>query len=256
MHAGGGACTPADHGGQGEAAPARGARWRERRPPRAPGCGGAPQAACSAAGAYAALLASAGAGGGQGQEAGGGAWALPGPPPGAPGAKGGEAASGGGGERGRRRARAVAAGGAALRAESNVGYRMLERMGWKAGQGLGTDKSGPTEAVGAVVKADRGGIGRLHADDREVGKEPPERTGTTRAAAAGATADAAANTDEAKLARQSMKERRERERRIGRALAAEWDDDGEASVEALLRGVAPPPKRQRARGNPLDSMWQ
>ncbi|KDO19082.1 hypothetical protein SPRG_14717 [Saprolegnia parasitica CBS 223.65] len=44
-------------------------------------------------------------------------------------------------------------------APSNVGYRLLETMGWKAGEGLGNEKQGRTAPVATCLKRDRAGLG-------------------------------------------------------------------------------------------------
>ncbi|KAF0694924.1 Aste57867_14230 [Aphanomyces stellatus] len=44
--------------------------------------------------------------------------------------------------------------------ETNKGYKMLETMGWKAGDGLGTEKQGRTEPVATCFKRDRAGLGK------------------------------------------------------------------------------------------------
>ena len=41
----------------------------------------------------------------------------------------------------------------------NVGFRMLKKAGWTEGTGLGKDREGPVEPLGAWAKADRKGVG-------------------------------------------------------------------------------------------------
>ncbi|CAK4695308.1 hypothetical protein LEN26_001155 [Aphanomyces euteiches] len=43
---------------------------------------------------------------------------------------------------------------------TNKGYKMLESMGWKAGEGLGTDNQGRKEPVATFLKRDRAGLGK------------------------------------------------------------------------------------------------
>ncbi|XP_056284560.1 PIN2/TERF1-interacting telomerase inhibitor 1 [Pseudoliparis swirei] len=44
--------------------------------------------------------------------------------------------------------------------ESNFGQKMMERMGWSKGKGLGRSETGPTEAIIVKRKNDRNGLGR------------------------------------------------------------------------------------------------
>ena len=44
-------------------------------------------------------------------------------------------------------------------AESNRGYRLLERQGWSQGQGLGVSGTGPKQPVGIVTNLHRHGVG-------------------------------------------------------------------------------------------------
>lgn len=43
--------------------------------------------------------------------------------------------------------------------DNNVGNRMLRKLGWSPGQGLGTEKSGCVEPIKAVFKGNRSGLG-------------------------------------------------------------------------------------------------
>lgn len=54
---------------------------------------------------------------------------------------------------------AVVGGEAAPIEEENVGNRMLRKLGWSPGQGLGSAKSGRTDPVEAVYKGNRSGLG-------------------------------------------------------------------------------------------------
>ncbi|RKP09028.1 G-patch domain-containing protein [Thamnocephalis sphaerospora] len=49
-------------------------------------------------------------------------------------------------------------------ADSNIGFRMLQKMGWQSGQGLGRDGQGRVDPIPVVRKADVMGIGRLEED--------------------------------------------------------------------------------------------
>ncbi len=42
---------------------------------------------------------------------------------------------------------------------TNIGYQMLEKMGWQQGDGLGTDKDGIVEPVEIVIRKKRSGLG-------------------------------------------------------------------------------------------------
>ncbi len=48
----------------------------------------------------------------------------------------------------------------AIDTKDNKGFAMLQKMGFKAGQGLGKSGEGRTEPVAVEIKADRGGLGR------------------------------------------------------------------------------------------------
>jgi len=43
---------------------------------------------------------------------------------------------------------------------SNKGYKLLQSMGWKSGEGLGIDKQGRKEPVATCLKKDRAGLGK------------------------------------------------------------------------------------------------
>jgi len=43
--------------------------------------------------------------------------------------------------------------------ESNIGHKLLQKMGWKAGTGLGSDGGGITKPIEVVVKNDKSGVG-------------------------------------------------------------------------------------------------
>ena len=57
----------------------------------------------------------------------------------------------------------------------NVGFRMLKKAGWTEGTGLGKDREGPVEPLGAWAKADRKGVGHEAGAGHVVGD--PERQG-------------------------------------------------------------------------------
>ncbi|KAG1447128.1 hypothetical protein G6F56_009358 [Rhizopus delemar] len=46
--------------------------------------------------------------------------------------------------------------------ESNIGYRMMQKMGWKAGKGLGTSGQGRIDPVLVEMKDETLGIGKAH----------------------------------------------------------------------------------------------
>eukprot|EP00163_Fabomonas_tropica_P000277 TRINITY_DN10173_c0_g1_i2.p1 TRINITY_DN10173_c0_g1~~TRINITY_DN10173_c0_g1_i2.p1 ORF type:complete len:490 (+),score=66.48 TRINITY_DN10173_c0_g1_i2:145-1614(+) len=58
----------------------------------------------------------------------------------------------------------------AIDSSSNRGHRLLQRMGWKEGQGLGSSQQGRTEPIGVDVKLTRGGLGH--------GTDAPKPSGT------------------------------------------------------------------------------
>lgn len=43
--------------------------------------------------------------------------------------------------------------------KGNIGLKMLEKMGWKEGEGLGKSKSGIVEPIKATMRAGRSGLG-------------------------------------------------------------------------------------------------
>ena len=48
------------------------------------------------------------------------------------------------------------------------GQRMLEKMGWKKGEGLGKDKDGVTEALEVKNKQDTAGVSASHSPQKGV----------------------------------------------------------------------------------------
>ena len=48
---------------------------------------------------------------------------------------------------------------------SNAGFKMLSKMGWKAGEGLGRDKGGLRAPIEVVAVEGRQGLGKREADD-------------------------------------------------------------------------------------------
>ncbi|CAG8815620.1 11113_t:CDS:2, partial [Gigaspora rosea] len=49
--------------------------------------------------------------------------------------------------------------------ESNVGYKLLTKMGWKAGQGLGSLQQGRKEPIRIDTKSDCLGVGKLEEEN-------------------------------------------------------------------------------------------
>ncbi|OQR84565.1 hypothetical protein ACHHYP_13243 [Achlya hypogyna] len=60
-------------------------------------------------------------------------------------------------------------------APSNRGYKLLESMGWKAGEGLGVEKQGRTEPVATCIKRDKAGLGAAPLTFRVTHIEPPPK---------------------------------------------------------------------------------
>jgi len=55
--------------------------------------------------------------------------------------------------------------------KSNVGHKLLSKMGWKEGSGLGKDGVGSADAAKTFVKTDKSGIGADTGDTTEVKPE-------------------------------------------------------------------------------------
>ncbi|CAJ0645152.1 22741_t:CDS:2 [Entrophospora sp. SA101] len=49
--------------------------------------------------------------------------------------------------------------------ENNIGYRLLTKMGWKAGQGLGSFEQGRREPIRIDIKSDSLGVGKLEEEN-------------------------------------------------------------------------------------------
>ncbi|PKY43908.1 G-patch-domain-containing protein, partial [Rhizophagus irregularis] len=49
--------------------------------------------------------------------------------------------------------------------ESNIGYKLLMKMGWKAGQGLGSSQQGRKEPIRIDIKSDSLGVGKLEEEN-------------------------------------------------------------------------------------------
>ena len=64
----------------------------------------------------------------------------------------------------------------------NVGFRMLKKAGWTEGTGLGKDREGPVEPLGAWAKADRKGVGHEAGAGHVVG-DPDAKGGKPKAKA-------------------------------------------------------------------------
>ncbi|XP_061405650.1 G patch domain-containing protein 11-like [Lethenteron reissneri] len=57
----------------------------------------------------------------------------------------------------------------------NRGFALLQRMGYRAGQGLGKSGTGITEPIPVQPKADRGGVGREKEKERQVAERQRRR---------------------------------------------------------------------------------
>ncbi|KAF3331123.1 G patch domain-containing protein 11 [Carex littledalei] len=55
--------------------------------------------------------------------------------------------------------------------DSNVGFKLLQRMGYKPGSAIGKDSSGPTEPIGVGIRRSRAGLG---VDEERARKEEEE----------------------------------------------------------------------------------
>ncbi|RDD36439.1 G patch domain-containing protein 8 [Trichoplax sp. H2] len=53
-------------------------------------------------------------------------------------------------------------------ANSNVGFKLLQKMGWSSGDGLGRNKQGRTDPIPIVIKEDICGIGRIEMEMEQV----------------------------------------------------------------------------------------
>lgn len=158
---------------------------------------------------------------------------------------------------------------------SNVGFRMLQKAGWKEGEGLGKHGTGATEPLVVFKKRTRRGVGGESGASRVVVGEgdPDERP---PGAAAGAGAEAPAEDPASKTAREA---REARDKAIARTIFRAFKDEGPSDSpdvnplvrrrrereDAAERGDGDGVKRRRPRGvvaqagmsanNPLRGMF-
>jgi len=175
---------------------------------------------------------------------------------------------------------------------SNVGFRMLQKAGWKEGEGLGKHGSGATEPLVVFKKRTRRGVGgesgasRVVVGEGEPDERPPGAGGgkpsaaAAAAGAAGAAAGAAAETPAEDPASKTAREAREaRDKAIARTIFRAFKDEGPSDSpdvnplvrrrrereDAAERGDGDGVKRRRPRGvvaqagmsanNPLRGMF-
>ncbi|OQS03034.1 hypothetical protein THRCLA_21256 [Thraustotheca clavata] len=106
---------------------------------------------------------------------------------------------------------------------SNVGYRLLESMGWKEGEGLGSAKQGRTEPVATCLKRDRAGLGSTKLTYRVTHVEQPPKP---------IVQQAKLTPQEKKRKKEEIKKKVKKERVYAQEL---YCDDIPEGYEALFR---------------------
>jgi len=116
----------------------------------------------------------------------------------------------------------------------NVGFRMLKKAGWTEGTGLGKDREGPVEPLGAWAKADRKGVGHEAGAGHVVG-DPDAKGGKPKAKAKDAIdVDVGPVMSKEQMAAHVAKERRDKgiAAYIGRLFK---EEEPTADMNPLLR---------------------
>lgn len=103
---------------------------------------------------------------------------------------------------------------------SNKGYRMLQKIGWKEGEGLGRDKQGILEPIATEFRRTRAGIGRQKRTScKRITHFPPEPTNTL----------ATGIGDDSKEQKKALeRKRRKKEQRFRRELYSDLPDEYDA----------------------------